>query len=108
MEISNNGASQPQAAMVTSSWVRDDYASGRRRYKLYAMHVPLVNAQAADKEDGINSVITSHPRLASGPTVIGEATLDVPNLEVAKILLAGLAEMLNKQPPEILQVGGRN
>ena len=50
----------------------------------------------------------SHPRLAGGPTVIGEATLDVPNLEVAKILLAGLTEMLNKQPPEILQVGGRN
>ena len=104
MEISKNGTMpQPQAAMVTSSWVRDDYANGRRRDKLYAMHVPLVNAQAADMHMGV-----SHPRLASGPTVIGEATLDVPNLEVAKILLAGLTEMLNKQPPEILQVGGRN
>jgi hypothetical protein len=28
----------------------------------------------------------------------------VPNLEVAKIILVGLTEMLNKQPPEILQV----
>ena len=104
MDITKNGALPvPAAAMVTSSWVRDDYANGRRRYKLYAMHVPLVQAQAADMQIGV-----SHPRLASGPTVIGEATLDVPNLEVAKILLAGLTEMLNKQPPEILQVGGRN
>jgi hypothetical protein len=97
MDIVKNGA--PQQAMVTTSWVRDDFANGRRRFKLYAMHVPVMHAVAPDIR-----IDASHPRLAGGPAVIGEASLEVPNLEVARILLAGLTEMLNKQPPEILQV----
>src|SRR5262249_46388596 len=95
--IKNGGA--PAAAMVTTSWVRDDFANGRKRFKLYAMHVPV--QQAVSMRTALHA---QHPRLAGGPTVIGEATLEVPNLEVAKILLAGLNEMLAKQPPEILQV----
>ncbi len=61
MDITKNGAPPvPAAAMVTSSWVRDDYANGRRRYKLYAMHVPLVQAQAADMQIfGINLIRVS-------------------------------------------------
>jgi hypothetical protein len=97
IELIENGAPQPAAAMVTTSWVRDDYSNGRRRFKVYAMHVPLLQALAADMQLGI-----SHPRMAGAPTVIGEATLEVPNLEVAKILHAALGEMLAKQPPEIV------
>jgi hypothetical protein len=83
MEIAKNGA-MPAQAMVSISWVRDDFASGRRRYKAYAMARPV---------NGGN------------PTVIGEAVLEVPNLEIAKVLHAALGEMLAKQPPEILKVG---
>lgn len=97
MEITKNGAAQP--AMVTSSWVRDDFANGRKRFKLYAMHVPIHKFEGLDLD-----VAMSHPRLAGAPTVIGEATIEVPNLEVAKILHAAIGEMLSKQPPEILQV----
>jgi hypothetical protein len=44
-------------------------------------------------------------RIGGGnPAVIGEASVEVPNLEVAKILHAAMGEMLSKQPPEILQV----
>ena len=80
MEITKNGGG-PQA-VVSISWVRDDFASGRRRYKAFAMS-----------------------RIGGGnPAVIGEASVEVPNLEVAKILHAAMGEMLSKQPPEILQV----
>jgi hypothetical protein len=100
IELVKNGVPPlPAAAMVTTSWVRDDYSSGRRRFKLFALHVPLLQAMAADMQVGI-----SHPRMAGVPTVIGEATLEVPNLEVAKILHAALGEMLAKQPPEIVTV----
>jgi hypothetical protein len=102
IELIKNGAPQPPAAMVTTSWVRDDYGNGRRRYKVFAMHVPLLQAMAADMQLGV-----SHPRLAGAPTVIGEATLEVPNLEVAKMIHAALGEMLAKQPPEIQVVGSR-
>lgn len=98
MDITTNGGA-PALAMVTTSWVRDDFANGRRRFKLYAMHVPVI--QAVDPKMSIGA---SHPRLAGAPAVIGELSIEVPNLEVARILLAGLSEMLNKQPPEILQV----
>jgi hypothetical protein len=98
MEVSKSG-SPPSAAIVTTSWVRDDYANGRRRFKVYAMHVPVMQAVAADMQIGI-----SHPRMVGAPAVIGEATLEVPNLEIAKMLYAALGEMLSKQPPEILQV----
>jgi hypothetical protein len=81
MEITQNGA--PHRAMITTSWARDDYANGRRRYKLYAMAKPETGGSAL---------------------VIGEAVLEVPNLEVAKIVVSGLTEMLVKQGPEILQV----
>jgi hypothetical protein len=91
VDITKNGAPQPAAAMITTSWMRDDFANGRCRFRLYAMHVPTMQAAA-------------NARLAGAPTVIGEATLEAPNLDVARILLAGLNEMLNKQPPEILQV----
>ena len=79
MEITKNGA--PPTMMVSISWVRDDFANGRRRYKAYA-------------------IMTGN----GNPTVIGEAVLEVPNLEVAKILQSAMGEMLAKQPVEILQV----
>ena len=97
MDITRNGA--PPAAMVTTSWVRDDYANGRRRFTVYAMQVPVM--QAINPGERIDAM---RPRLAGGPAVIGEATLEVPNLEVAKIRLAAIGEMLAHQPPEILQV----
>jgi hypothetical protein len=98
LEISKNGG-PPAAAMVTTSWVRDDFASGRRRYKVYAMHVPVMSAVAPDIR-----LDAQHPRMAGAPTVIGEVTIEVPNLEVAKILHVAMGEMLNKQPVELLQV----
>ena len=82
MELTKNG-NAPHMAMVSISWVRDDFANGRRRYKAYAM----------TRVDGGN------------PTVVGEATVEVPNLEIAKILHAAMGEMLSKQPPEIQIVG---
>ena len=82
MELTKNGA-MPQATMVSISWVRDDFANGRRRYKAFAM---------------------ARPTGGGNPTVIGEAVLEVPNLEIAKVLHAALGEMLAKQPPEILKV----
>jgi hypothetical protein len=82
MDILKNGT--PPRALVSISWVRDDFVNGRRRYKAYAM----------SRVDGGN------------PAVIGEAILEVPNLEVAKILHAAMGEMLAKQPPEILTLGG--
>jgi hypothetical protein len=96
-----NGAPPQPSGLVTTSWVRDDFANGRRRFKLYAMHVPVTAAVGSAVGGSIES---NRPRLAGSPVVIGEATIEVPNLEVAKILLAGLSEMLNKQPVEILQV----
>jgi hypothetical protein len=68
--------------LISISWQRDDFANGRRRYKAYAV-----------------------TRLNGGgnPVVIGEAALEVPNLEVAKIIHAAMGEMLAKQPPEILR-----
>jgi len=69
------------SAFVSISWVRDDFANGRRRYKAYAM-----------------SRVTS----VGNPAVIGEAMLEVPNLEVAKILHAAMGEMLAKQPAELI------
>jgi hypothetical protein len=101
MDITENGPAPQQAAgMISSSWARDDYTNGRRRYKLYAIHTPVQQAS----NDGINSVLLARPRMAGNPTVIGEVTIEVPNLEVAKILYAAMGEMLSKQPPEILQV----
>jgi hypothetical protein len=85
--------------MVTTSWVRDDFANGRQRFKLYAMHVPMLQAVPMDVW-----IDMSHPRMAGPPAVIGEVSIEVPNLEVAKILHAAIGEMLAKQPQEILQV----
>jgi hypothetical protein len=82
MELTKNGGA-PKPAMVSISWIRDDFSNGRRRYKAYAMMTGGGNPN---------------------PTVIGEATLEVPNLEVAKILQAAMGEMLAKQPLEIIQV----
>lgn len=81
VDITKNGAS-PQAQMLSISWVRDDFASGRRRYKAFAM---------------------ARPSGGGNPAVIGEAVLEVPNLEVAKIIHSALGEMLAKQPPEIVK-----
>ena len=37
------------------------------------------------------------------PMVLGEAVLDVPNLDIAKVLSAGIAQMIAQQPPEIVR-----
>ena len=81
MELTKNG--NVPTALVSISWNRDDFANGRRRYKAYAM----------SRVNGGNSI------------VIGETVLEVPNLEVAKVLHAAIGEMLAKQPPEIQIVG---
>ena len=83
MELTKNGSAPAAAALVSISWIRDDFANGRRRYKAYAMMTGGGNPN---------------------PTVIGEATLEVPNLEIAKILQSAMGEMLAKQPVEIIQV----
>jgi hypothetical protein len=79
IEIHKNGA--PHQMMVSISWVRDDFTNGRRRYKAFVMSRPS----------------------GGNPAVIGEASVEVPNLEVSKILHAAMGEMLAKQPPEILR-----
>lgn len=96
MEIFKNGG-PPKAGIITSSWVRDDFTTDRRRYKIFAMHVPV---ESMDPQ-GVNP---QHPRLAGGPTVIGEMEITVPNLDVAKFLLNAFGEMLSKQGPEIITV----
>jgi hypothetical protein len=102
MEISQNGASpMPQSAMVTTSWMREDLTNGYKRFKLYAIHVPMLQAVTA-----MVRLDVPHPRLAGAPLVIGEAIIEVQNLDVAKIVHAALGEMLAKQPPEIIQVKG--
>jgi hypothetical protein len=63
------------------------------------MHVPVMQAVAPDIR-----LDAHHPRLMRPPAVIGEVTIEVPNLEVAKILHAAMGEMLAKQPVELLQV----
>ena len=83
IDITKNGSTSTM--MLSISWMRDDFANGRRRYKAYAI---------------------SRPGGGGNPAVIGEAMLEVPNLDVAKILHTALGEMLAKQPPEILQVKG--
>jgi len=101
VEITRNGAPPAalQPAMVTSSWMREDLPNGRRRFRLYAMQVPVMRPEPQDMQ-------TRAHRLAGNPAVIGEATIDVMNLEVARILHAAIGEMLAKQPPEILTLGG--
>jgi hypothetical protein len=69
IEISN-GFLAP--AMVTTSWLRADYANGRRHYKLYGMQVPLMPHSPRDPPVGV-----SHPNLAGSPIMIGEASLEV-------------------------------
>ncbi len=76
-----NGA--PPRTLLSISWMRDDFANGRRRYKAYAM---------------------ARPEAGGNPAVIGEATLEVPNLDVAKVLHSALGEMLARQPPELVTV----
>jgi hypothetical protein len=98
MEVRKDGT-PPTAAMVTTSWVRDDFVNGRRRFKVYAMHVPLMQTVAEDMQRGV-----SHPKMAGAPTVIGEIMLEVPNLEVARMLHVALGETLSKQGPELLTV----
>jgi hypothetical protein len=99
LDIRNGTPATLAAAIVTTSWVRDDFGGGRRRYKVFAMHCAVMGAITPDIR-----IDAQHPRLAAPPAVIGEVTVEVPNLEVAKILYAALGEMLAKQPPEIVQV----
>jgi hypothetical protein len=95
MELVNN---RTAPAMVTTSWMREDLANGRKRFRVFAMHVPLVNAV-----DTAIPLDASHPRIAGAPAVIGEATIEASNLDVAKILSATISQMIAKQPPEIIQ-----
>jgi hypothetical protein len=81
LEILKNGGA-PQMAMASASFVRDDFVNGRRRYKGF-----LIQRAGGDN-----------------PVVIGEAQLEVPNLEIARILLTAMADFLSKQPVELLQV----
>jgi hypothetical protein len=95
-DILKNGQIPQGRAVVTTSWSRDEYASGRKRFTLHAIHVPVLGPADKDLQPGV-----SHPRLAAMPMVIGEVVMEVPNLEVAKMLYAAIGEMLSKQPPEI-------
>lgn len=99
MEDHKNGTQPAVAALTTSAWVRDDFVNGRRCYKVYTLQAPVRNIVNPEM-----MARGAYPQLAGNPTVIAEATLIVPNLEVAKFLVAAIAEMIAKQPPEILQV----
>jgi hypothetical protein len=90
IEITKNGAPAP-SAMVTTSWVREDLANGRKRFRVFAMHLPLIQASATDAPLDVQ-----HPRIAGAPSVIAEATLEVANLDVAKILYATIGQMIAK------------
>lgn len=92
MELLKNGAA-PRPQPVEVSFVRDDYANGRRRYKSYAM----IKQQQLDPLTNTLRQVT---------VVIGEITVEAPNLEVAKVCCASLLNMLSKLPPEIEVVGG--
>lgn len=91
-------APAPQPAIVTTSWSLDVYGNGRKRFKVYAVHIPVTPLESRDAE-----LAVSHPRMAGAATVIGEVTIEVPNLEVARILHAAIGQMLAAQPPEILR-----
>lgn len=88
--------------LVTTSWLREDLSNGHKRFKVYAISVPILTDPSMN--NGTFSVENTHPRLAGNPVVISESTLEAPNLEVAKLIHAGQAEMLRSQPPEIVQV----
>lgn len=84
---SNGNQPHPQGkGVITTSWDRDDSNNKKRRFKLTATYTPL----------------TPDERLAGPPVTIGESTLDAPSLEVARIMVAGLNQMLASQPPDIL------
>jgi hypothetical protein len=107
MDISKNGAA-PAANLVTTSWIRERTSEGRSRFTLYAIVTPVQqhphslnpSLPRAGERD-----LEVHPRMAAAPMVVGQAVIDVPNLEIAKLLAAGIGEMIAKQGPEILQVG---
>jgi hypothetical protein len=96
VDVTKNGGA-PAANLLTTSWMRERTSEGPSRFTLYAMMTPVQQA--------VNSIEQAHPRMAGAPMVVGQAVIDVPNLEIAKLLLAGLNEMLSKQPSEIVQVG---
>ncbi len=99
IEITKNGSTPaPGSAMLGTSWTMEQTVSGRKHFKLYVIHVPLLNAFGG----GPIGIGAATPRIAGAPTVIGEATMEVPNLEIARLLVAGISEMLAKQPPEII------
>jgi len=99
--MDKNGNLTPRPGVVTTCWRRDDYGNGHRRYTVSAIHVPI-----AETFDPTRPIESSTPRMAGAPTVLGTITMEAPNLEVAKMLYAGLGEMLATQPPEILQIKG--
>lgn len=70
-----------QGLKISTSWLRTDSVNGRKTLKVYAIAQP---------ENG-------------GPIVVADATLDVPSMDIAQILLGGIGETLAKQPPEIIR-----
>ena len=90
--------------LITTSWQRDDLPGGRKRFKLYAISIPVFIDSV--NGNGSLSIEHQHPRLAGNPMVISESIIEAPNLEVAKMIHAGQAEMLRAQGPEIVQVRG--
>lgn len=84
MSMANeNGVAGPSMIRIGTSWLREVGADGRKRFHVYA-------------------IIQGPPAY-----VVGEATLEAPNLEVAAILLNGIRETLAKQPPEIISPNGK-
>jgi hypothetical protein len=78
MELVKNGAA---VTRVSTSFMVERTGDGRKVMKVYA-------------------IATGE---GSMPVVIGEAVLNVPNVEVAQILQSGIAEMIKRQPAEILR-----
>jgi hypothetical protein len=78
--VKKNGAG-PEAMKVnvSTSFLVERTGDGRKVMKVYAL---AMNPQGL-------------------PMVLGEAVLDVPNLDIGKVLAAGIAQMIAQQGPEI-------
>jgi len=88
-------------AIITSSWTREILENGRKRFKFHAIQVPLDHSPAP-----VIQVAVEHPRLAAPPVVVGELVLEIVNLDVARILIAAVQQVLAAQPPELHRVPG--
>jgi hypothetical protein len=99
MDLNGKAPAPATSGALTTCWRLERTPEGRKKFIVRAIYTPLLQA--------VNSQIDqSRPRMAGAPVVVGDAELDVPNLEILKILHMGIGEMLAKQPPEIMKPDG--